>query len=193
MSGWPLRDTSSGYRRARRHAMWLALLGAGCTTILSIDGDYTNASSAAGSAGRRGDAGGKGGAFGEAEMPASGGSPRAGGEPSAGGEPGAAGGARGMGGAGGAAGAGGADCTVTGCITNEKCCGAPEGFGQGQKACSYPAPIIGCGLGDCTKCPAPPAQGVSTCVNDKCTVICNDGFALTTKGDCVQSSAGGAA
>jgi hypothetical protein len=67
------------------------------------------------------------------------------------------------------------------CQAGEKVCGG---------VCALPTPNIGCGLGDCTKCPnAAPANGFLKCVNGACDFDCFSGYAKS--GSSCKSASGG--
>jgi len=143
-------------------ALWLS--GA-CATILEVDGDYELVEAEGGSRAAGGSRPG-GGAGGTA----------AGGRSNSGGDPvvptGGAGGAGGDTGSGGI-GAGGATPppdSEAPCPQGEKRCTV-----EGTDRCVAPDPSVGCDLGSCTQCQAPPG-GFGLCSGEDCDFGCFEGF-----------------
>ena len=156
------------------------VLVAGCTSVLGIDGDYVvglredagvGAGSGAGGlgSGGSGDTGGTSSASGGTGASSSGGT-----------SSGATGGTSASSG-----GTGGATdgCTADSqCTTGTKCCSG---------ACVEPQPLFGCSATGCTRCPAPPDQGVAVCNGEACGIQCNSGYVLNGN-LCEPSGSGGA-
>lgn len=60
-----------------------------------------------------------------------------------------------------------AEAEVNACPSGMKRCGG---------ICAFPSPPLGCSLSDCQPCPAPPVNGMSTCIAEQCDFQCDPGF-----------------
>ena len=138
------------------------VLGAGCTTVLGIDGNYVPSSGTATPPGGQG---------GDIAVDAA----------SNGGDPSSAGGAESSGGGTPASLEGGACATV--CTSTEKCC---------SRSCVAPSPLSGCSSTACSPCAKPPDHAESVCNGEACGFKCATGYATQGQTCSLLSSSGGA-
>jgi hypothetical protein len=152
-------------------------LAAGCADILGIDNEYVTQQSEVATGGKHSTGGAS----------ARGGSEN-GGTPAAGGEAAGSGGEAASGGDDAGSEPADAGCAAGDCGGGKKCCTG----GNGKASCVLPAPLFGCSLDTCDRCPMPPLEGVAICQNNACNVACNPGFELVGAAcEPIQSGTGG--
>ncbi len=173
-----------------------ALIAAGCTSLLGIDGKYVlEATQDSGLGGSTSSTGGgspvstggaaPGGFSGASGGTASGGTPDTGGT-----EPGGTGGSGGTLDAGAGGGPPSCDADAALCTGGDKCCPAVVQQGEPpRKSCVAPTPIVGCNSADCNGCPQPPNSVAVCSAQGACDFQCNQGFSRVGAG-CQSSMMG---